>query len=79
MGDTDPLKRYDPSFQELDMMFGWVRFPVEKRVQLFRRALLEVIKGWRLLAQTASTRSMSEFCAAVRILLRVLHVILYPT
>ena len=43
------------------MMFGWVIFPVEKRIQLFRRVLLEVIEGWRLLAQTASTRSMSGF------------------
>ena len=47
------------------MMFGWVPFSVEKRVQLFRRALLEVIESWRLLAQTASTRSLSGFCAAV--------------
>ena len=47
------------------MMFGWVPFSGEKRVKLFRRALPEVIKGWRLLALTASTRSMSEFCAAV--------------
>ena len=60
-------------------MFGWVLFPVERHAQLFRRALLEVFEGWRLLAQTPSTRSMSELCAAVRILLRVLHILLYPT
>ena len=41
------------------MVFGWVPFSVEKRVHLFSRALLEVIEGWRLLAPTASTRSMS--------------------
>ena len=42
-------------------------FSSEKRVKLFRRALLEVIEGSRLLAPTANTRSMSGFCAAVDI------------
>ena len=37
----------------------------EKRVKLFRRALLEIIEGSRLLAPTASTGSISGFCAAV--------------
>ena len=32
---------------------------------MFRRALLEVIERWKLLAPTASTRSMSGLCAAV--------------
>ena len=40
-------------------------FSDENRVKLFRRALLEVVEGWKLLASTASTRSMSGFCAAV--------------
>ena len=56
------------------MMFGWVPFSVEKRVQLFRRALLEVIEGWRVLAPTASTRSKSVLCTA-----RMLRVNTYPT
>ena len=51
-------------------------FSGEKHVKLFRRALLEVIEGSRLLAPTASTRSMSGFCGAVDVVLRVLYV--YP-
>ena len=40
-------------------------FSDENRVKLFRRALLEVVEGWKLLAPAASTRSMSGFCATV--------------
>ena len=46
-------------------------FSGEKRVKLFRRALLKVIEGLRLLAPTAGTRGMSGFCGAVNIVLRV--------
>ena len=61
---TDPMKdtilctRYN-------IRCSSVPFSGEKRLKLFRRALLEVIEGWRLLAPTARTRSMSGFCAAV--------------
>ena len=51
-------------------------FSDENHEKLFRRALLEVIEGSRLLASTASTRRMPGFCGAVDFVLRV-HV--YPT
>ena len=46
------------------MMFGRTTFWWKTR-QVVSQALLEVIEGWSLLAPTASTRSMSGFCAAV--------------
>ena len=45
---------------------------------LFRRALLEAIEGWRLLAPIASTRSMSGFCAAVDTAACVMFVWIVP-
>ena len=36
-----------------------------KCVKLFEQALLEILEGSTLLVPTASTRSMSGFCAAV--------------
>ena len=42
-----------------------VPFSAEKSVEWFRRALLGVIEGWKLLAPIASTRSMSGFWADV--------------
>ena len=40
-------------------------FLVKNASELFRRALLKILEGSRLLASTSSTRSMSGFCAAV--------------
>ena len=55
----------DPIFRTRYKVWLAVPFSGKKRVNLFRRALLEVVEGWKLLAPTASTRSMSGFCAAV--------------
>ena len=76
-GPAFKIRSFVPSTGKLyDKMFV-LPFSGEKHVKLFRRALLELSEGSKPLAPTASTSSISGFCAAVDTVMCVLHV--YPT